>query len=327
MPISMKRGLDSLNIPNALVDFTALLPSRFVRGRMGVAADRAMFLASSAMINRQLRGAVEGFRPNVVIVSKGLHIWPSTLRWMRARDIWLGNWNPDDFRNPLNATHFSRESMKEYDVLFTHRRHLLDTYRAMGGRRVEHIALCYDPVVHFPASLTPQERADWGSDLSFIGSWSRRREKLLQGRGNLHYRIWGSSWHHASAEFRAAGHRIEGRRVHDGELRSAYAATKLTVNILTIENADLINLRNFEAAACGVAQLAERSPEVSEMFNDGVDIALFATPEELEEKALFYLNHDDARVRLAQQGRASVVAGNHTYANRMKRILDIALER
>jgi hypothetical protein len=326
MPVSMKRGLDSLNVPNVLFDYTALLPSRALRGRLGVAADRASFLASSALINRQLRAAVEGFRPNVVIVSRGLHIWPSTLRWIRGRRIWLGNWNPDDFRNPLNASRFSRSGLKEYDVLFTHRRHLLDTYRGMGGRRVEHIALCYDPSVHFPGSLTDRDRADWDSDLSFIGSWSRRREELLQGSGKLQYRIWGTSWHHASPKFRGAGHRIEGRRVHEAELRSAFAGTKLTVNILTIENADLINLRNFEAPACGVAQLAERSADVSELFTDGLDIALFSTPEELEEKALFYLRNDDIRTRLAERGRALVVAGNHTYAARMKQILSVALE-
>src|ERR1700761_148107 len=47
-------------------------------------------------INAQLREVVSRFRPDVVLVFKGMEVQPATLRWLREQGILLANYNPDN---------------------------------------------------------------------------------------------------------------------------------------------------------------------------------------------------------------------------------------
>jgi len=77
--------------------------------------------------------------------------------------------------------------------------------------------------------------------------------------------------------------------------------------------------RSYELAACGVFQLSDKRPELTEVFGDSVPT--FSTPAELEEKVRYYLANPGEREEMAQRQREAVQPC--TFANRMKDVLDI----
>lgn len=67
-----------------------------------------------------------------------------------------------------------------------------------------------------------------------------------------------------------------------------------------------VNLRCFEAAACGALVFCERENlEVRDYFDEDREVVLYG-PDDFERKLVWYLEHDDARRRLAEAGRRRV---------------------
>jgi len=71
-----------------------------------------------------------------------------------------------------------------------------------------------------------------------------------------------------------------------------------------------INMRVYEAAACGALVLYEReNREIRDIFEDGVHCVLYGE-DDLEERLDYYLTHEDERAAIAEAGRRAV--RNHT---------------
>ncbi len=114
-----------------------------------------------------------------------------------------------------------------------------------------------------------------------------------------------------------------GQRYFD-EMARTYSASKLVINQSVRDD---VNMRVFEAAACGSLLLTNdlRDNGQAELLQDGVHCAVYHNEEELDEKLAYYLQHDAEREQIAAAGCREVLA-KHTYRHRMQTILE-ALER
>jgi spore maturation protein CgeB len=72
--------------------------------------------------------------------------------------------------------------------------------------------------------------------------------------------------------------------------------------------------------------LADRTQEHQAFFEEGREAEFFAGEEELVDKAVFYVRHDQARARIAQAGRERCLAGRYAYVHRLQDAL-AAMER
>ncbi len=63
------------------------------------------------------------------------------------------------------------------------------------------------------------------------------------------------------------------------------------------------NMRLYEATGVGSFLLTEYSPQLSEVFEPGVEIETYASVDEMEDKITYYLDHPDKRERIAQKGQ------------------------
>ena len=70
--------------------------------------------------------------------------------------------------------------------------------------------------------------------------------------------------------------------------------------------------------------LAERTAEHQEFFREGEEVAYFSSPQELVDKVRYYLEHGDERKRMAEAAYHRVTSGNHSYADRLQQILELA---
>ena len=74
--------------------------------------------------------------------------------------------------------------------------------------------------------------------------------------------------------------------------------------------------------ALGAFLLTDDALELEEFVTRGTEIATFSTPEELREKVLHYLAHEDEREAVARAGQRRAATGMETYAEKMARVLD-----
>jgi spore maturation protein CgeB len=88
------------------------------------------------------------------------------------------------------------------------------------------------------------------------------------------------------------------------------------------QNAFSHNMRSFESPACGAFTLSQRTPELSDLFEENTDIACFGSVEELRDQV--------ARWRADPAGRAEIAAAGYervrddTYARRAAVLLERA---
>ena len=82
------------------------------------------------------------------------------------------------------------------------------------------------------------------------------------------------------------------------------------------------NMRLFEAAGCGVFQIADDLPGVSQWFTPGETIVTYRDPAHLREQAAYYLQHEAERQQIAQAAQAHVYA-HHTYDQRMAALVQL----
>lgn len=81
-----------------------------------------------------------------------------------------------------------------------------------------------------------------------------------------------------------------------------------------------VSLRVMDVLAAGGFLLTTGTAEIEEYFTDGVDLAIAHTPEEMLQKAAYYLEHDDERKEIAANGQMKVFE-RFAYTKLLPRIL------
>jgi spore maturation protein CgeB len=286
--------------------------------------DRVLYYKISKQINNNVLNVLSNKKYDILLVLKGIHLYPETLLTAKKSVGLIVNWNPDDFFNSVNNSKYLLKSFDIYDYIFTARGHLYEEYIRNGAKRVVVLNWYYLPKYQYPIDVTDADRQKYASDVVFVGTWSKRREEFmiaLSGFANV--KIWGGGWENASKKLKMG---IECRPpIFSKEMAKVIRCSKININILTQENRDETNCRNFETLACNGFQLAERSPAILELFEDGKEIACFSTPEELASQCIYYLENERQREEIRDQGYEKLVSGNHSMLDRAKQIVDTLL--
>ncbi len=104
------------------------------------------------------------------------------------------------------------------------------------------------------------------------------------------------------------------------EMPLVFANSKINLN-MTIPNIKSgIPLRVWDVLGCGGFLLTNYQAELPKYFEIGKDLDIFESDEELVEKCRFYLQHEEKRKRIAQNGYEKVKK-YHTVENRLLEIL------
>ena len=101
-----------------------------------------------------------------------------------------------------------------------------------------------------------------------------------------------------------------------------FRSSKINLNITLRSIAGGVPLRVFDVMGMGGFMLSNWQAEIPELFVEDKEIVTYKTPEELIEKADYYLRHDDERARIAANGYQKVKE-QHTYEHRLDKIISI----
>jgi tetratricopeptide (TPR) repeat protein len=180
------------------------------------------------------------------------------------------------------------------DLVFTTQQTSMSAFRARG-RPVHWLPWAVNLGVIFDHAL-PRTY-----EIAFVGRADahlrRKRHLILEAlKSRFPVHLWGDR---------------PDNQVNQQELGRIYSQARLVVNE-SIQGE--VNLRMFETLAAGALLLTENvGPHLLGLFTPGKHLITYG-PQDLLEKAAYYLDHEEERLAVAQQGRELVYARHHTLA-------------
>ncbi len=231
-------------------------------------------------------------------------------------------YSEDDMMNPRLGSLWIDRSLQLFDLWVTTKSFNArpEEMPARGVRRVLFIDNSYDPAIHRRMDLSTDERAIFGGDIAFVGTYETPRAKSLLhlARAGLSVRVWGNGWTRLVGV--ESGLRVEGRPVYDDDYARTVNATRINLAFLRKANRDLQTCRTVEIPACGGFMLHERSPEAERLFAPDREAAYFNSDEELVAACRHWLANDAQRRAVAEAAWCRAQAG-YTHADRMRTVL------
>ncbi|MCM1295540.1 MAG: DUF3880 domain-containing protein [Muribaculaceae bacterium] len=106
------------------------------------------------------------------------------------------------------------------------------------------------------------------------------------------------------------------------EMPKVFFNSKINLNISLRSIFTGIPLRVFDVMGSGGFLMSNKQKDMDGIFIDGVDYVSFNSIEDLNDKAEYYLNHEDERIKILAHGYRKV-CNYHTYQHRINEILKI----
>jgi spore maturation protein CgeB len=288
-------------------------------------------------LNHDFISAANATNPEVILVWRGTHIWPSSLKRVRSGGpTLLVSYNHDDFSNinaigsvPFHHHIYWRHFLScapLYDIHLVKRRANIAHLSSLGVKHSYIFPMYFVPELHRPVSLTEQELDVYGCDVVFVGHYEPDgREAYLRAlvQGGLRVRLFGGKYWTRRVLGDLADYFGEIRPAQGDDYAKALCGAKMCLCFLSRLNRDTYTRRCYEIPACGRLLLSERTEDLQHMFKEDEEAVFFSTPEELVEKASWLRDHPEEIERIAQAGMRRVHADGHSVDARMQEFLSI----
>lgn len=189
---------------------------------------------------------------------------------------------------------------------------LTDTLKQMGISRAQHFPLAVNREMFHPGQSVPSSEIP----VLFVGGPSDERIRILEPITDLGLAIHAydpAGWT-KSAALREC---YRGEILERDHLRATYQRANICINVTRPHGPSSLNMRVFEAMACGSLVLTDDRVDARRLFKEGVEIVIYRDPHDLRNKVAYYSQQDDARHAISQAGMHRVVT-NYTYADRLR---------
>lgn len=249
-------------------------------------------------------------------------ISPRVLTELRNRGIITVLWFVEDYQRFT----YWQQVAPYFDFIFTIQKgKCVQALKAAGANEVLYCPVACEPNVHAPLMLSAEEKARWGSPISFMGAGYHNRQQLFASLAEFPLKIWGTEWPDNKPFDRMV--QDGGKRLSPAEYIKVFNATDINLNLHSSNErdgvdpfGDFINPRTFELASAGAFQLVDERELLGEAFEVGKELITFSNATELKEKIRYFLDRPEERKEVAQRARARALR-DHTYAHRIREML------
>jgi len=199
------------------------------------------------------------------------------IRRMRSSGIVTAFWFVENYRH----LEYWRQMAPEYDFFFTIQRDaFFRELDSLGVRNYACVPVGCDPEIHRPVELDGEERAVYGSDISFAGAAYYNRLVTFEALADKDFKLWGIGF--AASSLLRPLIQNEGKPFTTDEMIKIFAGSKISLNLHSSSQSDcadpdpdFINPRTFELAASGAFQLVDERAGLESVFEPGKEIVTF----------------------------------------------------
>lgn len=138
---------------------------------------------------------------------------------------------------------------------------------------------------------------------------------------NYDIRIYGNEWWMDTAMHYSISPEYYGGYMANEDLPAACASAKIIIGLHSVDTSlTMMSMRTFEILGCGGFYLTQWTPAIEHFFRNHHHLVWSKSSVETFELINWYLDHPEARKRIARQGQQEVYE-NHTYHHRLQSIL------
>ncbi len=325
LPITgyVKRALETLGHKVQWIDHSVHATSYDAMGTLKDQRNRQMMQGRMAeVLSQWTLASLAESPPDLVLSMAQAPMTLPALEHLRKKKFLTAMWFVENYRHLT----YWRQMAPGYEFWFVFQQGAcLDAFRQAGAQQVSYLPMAADPDLHGPMSLSEADRRIFGSDVSFVGAGYANRRSLFPAL--LHqpwsFKLWGNEWEGAD-DLRAVL-QLEGARIDTATCMKVFNATAINLNLHSTTGAgldpqaDYVNPRTFELAACGAFQLVDHRSELHRFFTEQ-EMVSFQDFGEVPGLVHHWLHDSDARQAMADAARARVLS-EHTYVHRMRDLL------
>jgi spore maturation protein CgeB len=270
-------------------------------------------------INDQFKKEVLEFKPEIILVFKGMEIYPESLRWAKSKGIKLVNYNPDNpfiFTGKGSGNKNVTNSIGLYDLHLTYdndiRERMITEYGIPTG------------ILPFGFEISDELYAECIKHQEivktcFLGNPDEQRAAfILQLAGHMPIDVYGNNWEKFVSHKNITVH----EPVYGKDLWITLYRYRVQLNMMRTHNPGSHNMRSFEVPGIGGIGLFPKTRDHATYFENGKEIFLYSDIEECvkQGKALLSLNSDDAnKIRLS--ARLKSLHAGYSYRDRAHQVL------
>lgn len=278
----------------------------------------------TAKINRDLIKLCHDTRPDLVFIYRGTHIYASTVRRIRKTGTAVFGYNNDDPFSPLYPKYFWRHFKKSvpfYDHIFSYRWKNIDDYRKIGYHKTSMLRSYYlkDKNCHLPAPYP-----DYACDVIFIGHFEDdgRDEaiKMLIDEG-VNLKLYGTGWEKSRLHDFFVQRFGPIKPLYHDEYNKALNSAKIALVFLSKLNNDTYTRRCFEIPATQTMMMAEYTPDLATLFEEGKEADFFRNHDELLQKIKQYLDDNERIKQIGMSGFERLLADGHEVTDRAAEVV------
>jgi glycosyltransferase involved in cell wall biosynthesis len=195
---------------------------------------------------------------------------------------------------------------------------LYDYYFCIHRSGITHPGIHYLPLVGFDAAAySPLVGERKTRQLVFVGRKKERRVEWLASLKDLGLELYGPEWENSELASNLTAPSISGK-----DLNLLYNHSKIVLNVSSWSNQyrSCLNLRILDVPATGSMLLTDYAPDIEEYLQPDREVVIAHSPEEMRDKARYYLAHDTQREKIAHAGWERVQQ-METYLQKMQRML------
>jgi len=260
------------------------------------------------VVRRWVLRQIGGSQFDLAWVDHGAMVGRSLVRDLKARIPRVVCYCIDDPFGGRDVTLWREfvQALPCYDLLVVVRTPNVDEAYRDGARRVMRVFMSADEVAHRPRELSASDFEQWRSEVLFVGTAFPERGPFLAQLvklgvpltlyGNRYDRL--PEWPILKSYWRAA----------DASSTDSYAkaisAAKVCLGLLSRGNRDLHTTRSMEIPSLGGVLCAERTPEHSALYDEGVEAVFWSSAEECATRCFELLGDETRRKAIAEAGRA-----------------------
>lgn len=266
---------------------------------------------------------------DILFIEKGLSIRPSTLKKVKLcqPNIKIVSYLLDDLKNWTSNSWYYRRSLNLFDFHFSMNFWNVEELKKKGVKNVYHFFNSYSIHVHQPIKVNEEEKAFYGSDVTFLGSYEKNRAEYIKyiAENGIKIKIWGWGKSAESSDLTHPNILFTDKYVFDDEYAKVVCSSKINLCFLRKINRDTQTTRSIEIPACGGFMLAERTEHHQQLFEENKEAGYFESKEEMLDKINYYLKHEQEREIIATNGLLRCMESDYSYHAQLRFIINTAL--
>jgi spore maturation protein CgeB len=279
-------------------------------------------LLGRSKMNETLLKEAKAFAPDVVVASLYTdQIFPKTALELRNQCKTLCFFHDDMWRKDFSqfwASHFDYFTSSDFEAA--------NKYRKLGLPNLIHMPFGVNEKLYTPSNEPLQ------FDVSFVGQWDPYREWIISRlrRAGLRVHVVGYRWPAGVVSLQEMVRIFGVSKINlnlsnsaSWDARYLLSSPKAIINrIRTKKTVEQIKARHFEISACRSFQLSYYVDGIERCYRIGEEIGVYLNPDDLLDKALYYLENEELRQSMANASYKRTLT-DHTYTQRFSRAFSI----